>query len=123
MADEKSLDLSCHVDNDAPTLVRGDSLRLRQVLLNLLGNAVKFTEKGKIDLRVIVEDPQSGAFTFQIEDTGIGIASDVIDKIFGNFSQADSSVTRKYGGSGMGLAICRRIVVFPAFGGDTMSPR
>ncbi len=110
MADEKSLDLSCHVDSDAPTLVRGDSLRLRQVLLNLLSNAVKFTENGRVDLRVITEDPGRGAFTFQIEDTGIGIASDVIDKIFGNFSQADSSVTRKYGGSGMGLAICRKLV-------------
>jgi CheY-like chemotaxis protein len=89
-----------------------DPLRLRQVLINLLGNAIKFTELGQIVLEV-EQDPESkesGVFRFTVADTGIGIAAEKLDSIFGSFNQADSSTTRLYGGSGLGLAIAHRLV-------------
>lgn len=98
----------------AGTWVRGDSARLRQVLSNLLGNAVKFTEKGEIRLvvtrlRGAAEDGQIG-LRFAVEDTGVGITPDAIDRIFERFAQADASTTRQYGGSGLGLAISQYLV-------------
>jgi CheY-like chemotaxis protein len=90
----------------------GDQNRLRQILLNLIGNALKFTERGSISVRV-ERNPRagdSGLLRFVITDTGIGIAPEKIDLIFDCFTQADSSTTRKYGGSGLGLAICKGLV-------------
>src|SRR6266851_6565850 len=90
-----------------PLRLVGDPLRLRQILINLLGNAIKFTELGEIVLEV-EQDPESnesGVLRFIVADTGIGIAADKLDSIFGSFNQADSSTTRLHGGSGLGLAI------------------
>ncbi len=89
----------------------GDPTRLRQILINLVGNALKFTEKGKITIRITPQhgDPQRG-ICFAVEDTGIGIAKDRQDAIFEKFTQADSSTTRKFGGTGLGLTICQQLV-------------
>ena len=105
---ELVLDLDPVLTRGAPR--RGDPTRLTQVLLNLLGNAIKFTERGSIRLRVrrLAEDPQR--FRFEIEDTGIGIAPEDQERLFLSFEQADSSTTRRYGGTGLGLAINRRLV-------------
>lgn len=94
-----------------PTLL-GDPLRLQQVLINLLNNAVKFTEKGKVTLNIshTYPDPQHVQLNFSIQDTGIGIRAEDIEKLFKPFSQADTSTTRKYGGSGLGLVICQHLV-------------
>ena len=86
----------------------GDATRLKQVLLNLAGNAVKFTEQG--GLAVIVEPGASDEITFQVRDTGIGIAEDAQARIFAEFEQADGGSTRRFGGTGLGLAISKRIV-------------
>lgn len=111
-AHKKGLELSYHVSPDVPRKVVGDSHRLQQVLVNLLGNAVKFTERGQVTLHVehdpMQEDP--GGILFIIWDTGVGIPPDKTELIFGNFSQADSSTTRRFGGTGLGLAISRRLV-------------
>ena len=100
------------LDDLVPDAVMGDSLRLRQILLNLLGNAVKFTANGSIDLNVetIEHDAKSVVLQFSIIDTGIGMSPAVKAKLFQNFSQGDSSTTRRYGGSGLGLAISQRLV-------------
>lgn len=110
-AHAKGLELICHLGRDVPQRVVGDPHRLRQVLLNLLGNAVKFTECGEIVLRVrrSPEDPP-GMLRFSVTDTGIGVPPDKHAVIFESFTQADSSTTRRYGGSGLGLAISKRIV-------------
>jgi signal transduction histidine kinase len=93
------------------TLVKGDSSRLRQVLSNLVGNALKFTSKGEIVVRVAIEDEGEHDLRFlcSVTDTGIGIPKDKIDHLFDSFTQADSSTTRKYGGSGLGLAIVKQL--------------
>ncbi|MBM7868154.1 response regulator [Heliobacterium gestii] len=112
-AHKKSLELVCHISPDAPAQVCGDSERLQQILINLLGNAVKFTERGEIVLRVerdLSRPDQTGAVLFSVSDTGIGIAPDKIGVIFERFSQADSSTTRRYGGTGLGLTISRHLV-------------
>ncbi len=114
LAQEKGLELTCHFDSEVPQVVSGDSLRLRQILLNLLSNAVKFTDRGRISVRGIAQDPARGSLTFVVEDTGVGIAADLLPHIFDSFFQADSSVTRRYGGSGMGLAICRKLCALMA---------
>jgi CheY-like chemotaxis protein len=96
---------------DVPGQLIGDPNRLRQILVNLIGNAIKFTEKGEVGLRV-ENDPQSklpGALKFSVADTGIGIPSEKLNAVFEKFTQADSSVTRKYGGTGLGLAICKQL--------------
>ena len=95
-----------------PSVVAGDPLRLRQVLLNLLGNAIKFTESGRVDIEVKQdpEDESPGALLFCVKDTGIGIPQEKLGSIFAKFTQADSSTTRKYGGTGLGLAISQRLV-------------
>ena len=111
-ADEKGLELGVRIDHDVPTSLVGDPLRLRQVLTNLVGNAIKFTERGAVVLRVRRDpnDPSPGALLLSVIDTGIGIAPEKLPYLLDPFSQADSSVTRKYGGTGLGLAIVDRLV-------------
>ncbi len=108
----KGLEVGFELKKGVPRMLVGDPLRLRQILLNLLGNAMKFTETGRLDV-IVVRDPDgdgSGDLLFGVKDTGIGIPADKLGSIFENFSQADSSTTRKYGGTGLGLAISRRLV-------------
>lgn len=111
-ADEKGLGLVCDIAANAPTELVGDPTRLRQVLLNLLGNAIKFTETGEVVIRVTPEVGSSvpGTLRFTVSDTGIGIAEDKLEAVFERFTQADSSTTRRYGGSGLGLTISKRLV-------------
>ncbi len=109
---EKGLTLLCEIAPDVDTDLVGDPTRLRQVLLNLLGNAVKFTNAGQVSLRVN-RDPDSAIPTslqFTVSDTGIGIATDKLGQVFERFTQADSSTTRRFGGSGLGLTISKRLV-------------
>jgi two-component system, sensor histidine kinase and response regulator len=110
-ADEKGLELLCETPG-VPESVVGDPGRLRQVLINLIGNALKFTTEGEVGLKVGVDRMEGEAATlhFTVSDTGIGIAPEKLDSIFESFSQADSSTTREYGGSGLGLAICRHLI-------------
>jgi two-component system, sensor histidine kinase and response regulator len=111
-ADEQGLELLCDVDSDVPDTVAGDSSRLRQVLTNLLGNAIKFTRKGEVGVKTSVEQKDGNAVTlhFVVSDTGIGIAPEKQKLIFESFAQADTSTTREFGGSGLGLTISRRLV-------------
>ncbi|EHL03391.1 putative Hybrid signal transduction histidine kinase J [Glarea lozoyensis 74030] len=114
-ANEKSLDLTYRVDSSVPDHVVGDSFRLRQVILNLVGNAIKFTEHGEVSLtiRKAAQDhcaPNEYAIEFSVSDTGIGIQADKLDLIFDTFQQADGSMTRKFGGTGLGLSISKRLV-------------
>ncbi len=107
-AKQKGLRLVCDVAEDVPERVMGDAGRLRQVLLNLVGNAIKFTARGEVSVRVRVEGEHVLRFT--VADTGIGIAKEKLGAIFEPFAQADASTTRKYGGTGLGLTICSRLV-------------
>ena len=111
-ADEKGLELLCEVAPEVPEVVRGDSGRLRQVIINLTGNAIKFTDKGEIALNVGVEatNERDRVLRFTVADTGIGIPVEKLRIIFDPFSQADTSTTRKYGGTGLGLTISSRLV-------------
>jgi signal transduction histidine kinase/HPt (histidine-containing phosphotransfer) domain-containing protein len=111
-AGEKGLDLVYEVPDDVPDRVVGDPLRLRQILLNLVGNAIKFTSKGEVAIRVAVEsrDPPEVCLRFSVADTGIGIAPEEQHRIFSPFTQADASTTRRHGGSGLGLAIASSLV-------------
>ena len=111
-AHEKGLALVCEIAPDAPSDLVGDPTRLRQVLLNLLGNAIKFTESGEVALRVAPDADSSvpGALRFTISDTGIGIPGEKLGAVFERFTQADSSTTRRYGGTGLGLTISKRLV-------------
>ena len=104
----KPVELLCHIGDSVPARVKGDPGRFRQVLLNLMGNAVKFTESGEIDLCLDIEEQRDDLVKLHavVRDTGIGIAKDQINAIFDAFHQADSSFTRKYGGTGLGLSIC-----------------
>ena len=108
----KGLELVVDIAPDLPSRLRGDPVRLRQILVNLLGNAHKFTERGEVAVRLeaLVRREESFTVRFAVRDTGIGIAPDVRDRIFEVFAQADSSTTRRYGGTGLGLAISRRLV-------------
>jgi small GTP-binding protein len=111
-AHQKGVELSCRILPDVPARLTGDPGRLRQVLLNLLGNAVKFTHRGEVALRV-ERDPNAdytGALLFAVSDTGSGIRADKLDEIFESFSQADTSTARKHGGVGLGLAISKMLV-------------
>ena len=111
-ATAKRLEMGFSFDADVPELVRGDPTRLRQVLMNLLGNALKFTERGRIDLRLskISGDTQACRLRFEVSDTGVGIPADVQDRLFTPFAQADASTTRRFGGTGLGLSIVRQLV-------------
>ncbi len=110
-AEEKGLWLKEEVDPDLPPYLRGDPNRLRQVMLNLLGNAIKFTESGGVTLRVrALERPDGRHLRAEIADTGIGISEQARARLFGSFVQADSSITRRFGGTGLGLAICKKLV-------------
>jgi Amt family ammonium transporter len=108
----KSLELAGYIPPDLPQFVNGDPERIRQVLVNLLGNAVKFTEEGLIELRAAstVADDGTAAVTIAITDTGCGMSEAAMSKLFRSFSQADASTTRKYGGTGLGLAIARQLL-------------
>ena len=111
-AAEKGLELACHIHPDVPDEVLGDVGRLRQVLLNVLGNAVKFTDAGEVVLDVRVEEanPARATLRFAVTDTGVGIPAEKQQQIFQAFTQADASTTRRFGGTGLGLAIALRLV-------------
>ena len=111
-AAEKHIALTCSVSPDAPPLLRGDPGRLRQVLVNLTANALKFTSQGQVVVRANVERETSGAavLRFSVRDTGIGIPRDKLGILFHKFTQGDASITRKYGGSGLGLVISKQLV-------------
>jgi PAS domain S-box-containing protein len=134
-AHQKGIDIAACVDADVPDAMLGDEQRVRQILLNLAGNAIKFTETGGVTLRVSRAAPatETGGrgvmkLRFEIEDTGIGIPDDAKERIFGHFEQADSTHSRKFGGTGLGLAISKKIVeamggeigVISAFGGGSI---
>lgn len=110
----KGIELGCRIGPGVPAEVRGDPTRLRQVLGNLVSNAIKFTDKGEVLAEVHVAGaarrPQAYALRFLVQDTGIGIAADILPRLFKAFSQADGSTTRRYGGTGLGLAISRQLV-------------
>ncbi|MFN7084998.1 MAG: response regulator [Burkholderiales bacterium] len=108
----KGIAIIATVDDAVPSCVRGDPHRLRQILLNLVGNAVKFTEHGEIRLRIsmVQEEQPPHALHFEVSDTGIGIAPSKIDTLFQPFEQGDTSTTKRYGGTGLGLTICRQLV-------------
>ncbi len=107
----KEIELVCMISHDVPNLLRGDPGRLAQILINLIGNAMKFTEKGEVAVEAAKEKESESHVTlhFRIRDSGIGIPRERADRLFKSFSQIDSSTTRKYGGTGLGLAICRQL--------------
>ena len=111
-AQEKRLELACHIRPDVPVALVGDPARLRQIIFNLVGNAIKFTEKGEVVLHVETQacSEDEAQLSFAVSDTGIGIPSEKQQVIFEAFEQADRSMTRKYGGTGLGLAICSQLV-------------
>ena len=118
-AHQKGLELNCHVHPDLQSTLVGDSNRLRQVIVNLLGNAIKFTDNGEITLGVepVIQKPsennekqETPIFRFSVKDTGIGIPADRVENVFDPFTQVDSSTTRKYGGTGLGLSISKKLV-------------
>jgi signal transduction histidine kinase/DNA-binding response OmpR family regulator len=110
-AHQKGLELAFEVDSSVPAYVLGDDGRLRQIMLNLIGNAIKFTSEGEVVLSVqqLAEDAEGSVIQFAIRDTGIGVAPDKLARIFQAFEQADNSTTRHYGGTGLGLSICSRL--------------
>ena len=111
-AKQKGIGLRSEIDLAIPRVLRGDAGRLRQILMNLVGNAVKFTHTGRVDVAARIVSRESGSLRlrFEIEDTGIGIPVELQPRLFQAFSQCDGSMTRKYGGTGLGLAICRQLV-------------
>jgi len=119
-ASRKQLELICEVSPEVRDYVEGDGLRVRQILTNMLSNAVKFTESGEVAVRVTADRPVAPGDTqrlsISVSDTGIGIPAEHIDTLFQNFSQVDSSTTRRFGGTGLGLAICKRLALL--MGGD-----
>lgn len=118
MAANKNIELICSIGENVPAEISTDAFRVRQVLFNLISNAIKFTERGHVALRVWADliDNQVWDIGFEVEDTGIGLTGNAMNNLFSAFSQADSSTTRRYGGTGLGLAISRRLT--NALGGD-----
>ncbi len=110
-ASKKGLNLALHMDADVPQIVIQDAVRLRQIITNLVGNALKFTNEGEVSVTVsyTAENPTSGSFTFAVRDTGIGIPKDKQSRLFKSFSQGDASTTREFGGTGLGLAISKNL--------------
>jgi len=108
----KGLGLFSHLDKDIPEIIKSDELKIRQILTNLIGNAIKFTENGKIILDVKRTDFEEdySELTFSIKDTGTGIPSEKLETIFESFTQSDSSTSRKFGGTGLGLSICKKLI-------------
>ena len=108
----KHLVITSDIAADVPEIVQGDELRFKQIILNLIGNAIKFTDRGGIAIATTVESriEDTAIFHISVTDTGIGMPPEHLEKIFGAFTQADSSTTRKYGGTGLGLTICRRLI-------------
>ena len=113
-----AVEILCRIDNNLPSRLKGDPGRLRQVIVNLMGNASKFTEEGEIELRLQVREEREDRLTLHVmvRDTGIGISGDKLESIFEPFRQADGSTTRRFGGTGLGLAICKQIARL--LGGD-----
>jgi TMAO reductase system sensor TorS len=111
-AEEKCIQLYAEIDDKLPQVLIGDPTRLRQIMANLVSNAVKFTDKGHVLVRikVVSRDDNSADIRLEVEDTGVGIRDDIKDELFNEFTQADGSTTRKYGGTGLGLAIVRQLV-------------
>ena len=109
---KKGLPLRCTIDDAMPAALIGDQTRIRQVVLNLMTNAIKFSDKGVVEIAARCLERQGGSITFEcsVSDSGIGIAPEQLGKLFGDFTQADSSISRRFGGTGLGLAICKRIV-------------
>ena len=109
---EKNLDFSIHLDNNIPATLKGDPYRLNQILINLIGNAIKFTHKGSVSLTVSIQkkNAEGVLLTFSVADTGIGIKKDKMEEIFESFTQASVETSRKYGGSGLGLSITRQLL-------------
>jgi len=119
IAEDKQLALTCHIASDVPELIQGDSIRLKQLIMNLIDNGLKFTEQGEVSVIVSIKkaDDQERAFGFsdrliylEVKDTGIGIAKENLSQWFESFSQGDSSITRQFGGTGLGLSICKKLV-------------
>ena len=111
-AQEKSLLLDCHIDNDVPSYIKSDPGRLRQILLNLTGNAIKFTDKGEVFIHIKkdFENKTHVRLRFSVTDTGTGISSENQKKIFQSFNQADLTISKKFGGTGLGLAISKQLI-------------
>ncbi|NDV23734.1 ATP-binding protein [Desulfovibrio sp. JC022] len=109
-AREKGLGLNFNVNPQVPSSLEGDSLRLQQVLINLVGNALKFTEQGRVDVEVSLDEDCSKGLLFEVRDTGIGISDDMQEKLFEPFIQADGSYKRRFQGAGLGLSICKRVL-------------
>lgn len=112
LASKKNLEMSVKIAPDVPSIVVGDIVKIERVLVSLLGNAIKFTEKGSIEVSVSLREqrPDVGILLFQIKDTGMGIPPDQLNKLFQSFSQVDASITRKYGGAGLGLALSKKLI-------------
>ena len=118
-AQTKGLVLEAYISDALPKTLEGDSHRLRQILTNLVSNAIKFTERGSITIEVLMlesDDPDEAVVQWQVRDTGVGIAPDVLERLFSPFNQADASTTRRYGGTGLGLSIVRQLAQL--MGGD-----
>ena len=111
-AHSKGLELACLIEYDVPTALKGDPGRIRQILMNLIGNAIKFTAEGEVVLRVELAESEEDTpvVRFSVTDTGIGMTEEEQGRIFESFTQADASITRRHGGTGLGLAICRQLV-------------
>ena len=123
-AQERGIELLTRFAIDVPRMAVGDSVRIRQILLNLVGNAIKFTERGHVLLDVTSEPQPDGGWMLHcaVEDTGIGIPADKIELVFERFAQADESTARKYGGTGLGLAICKQLAIAAGREDDRQQP-
>jgi signal transduction histidine kinase/CheY-like chemotaxis protein/HPt (histidine-containing phosphotransfer) domain-containing protein len=108
-AESKGVNVTLAIAEDVPVFVAGDACRVRQILSNLVGNAIKFTAEGSVDIRIASVKESPGQLRFEVQDTGIGILLETQARLFQPFTQADSSMTRRFGGTGLGLAICRRL--------------